>query len=183
MKALPKHAIALMLAATAGPAFAQPESAERPCVNRHEMRTLVAFALPLAIEGVSQKCTPRLGPDAYLSRSGTRLANRYRREAPADWADARPIFERISGKNLGPADPLNQSFERQLAEHMIADMVANAVHPRDCDKIDLAIELAAPLHADDIATVSSLLVSVVERAEEDRDGERKLPFNICRMRD
>ena len=137
-----KRALLALLALSAG----QAEAARPACVEPRDMRTLIAVALPDAIEGLAEQCASALSADAFLPNEGKALAERYRHEAPVDPARARHAIEAATGQNLSSF--ASDDTVINLARQFIGDQIAHHVPVRDCATADGIVALAAPLRAD-----------------------------------
>ncbi len=150
-------------------------AAERPaCIAPHDMRTLVRIALPDAVEGLAERCTPALPASAFLPSEGRALAARYREEAPVDPARARAAIQAATGQDLSSfasSDTID-TIARQLISQQIAQRLALG----DCREADMLVKLAAPLHASDMAEAIVLLLKMAP------EGKIK-GLAICHHRD
>lgn len=139
------RALLALLALSAG----QAEAARPACVEPRDMRTLIAVALPDAVEGLADHCAAALPADAFLPNEGKALADRYRHEAPVDPARARHAIEAATGQDL--SDFASDDTVTNLARQFVGDQIAHHVPARDCATADGMIALAAPLRADAMA--------------------------------
>lgn len=134
----------------------QAEAARPACVEPHDMRTVIAVALPEALEGLADRCKAALSADAFLPNEGSALAARYRREAPVDPAKARQAIQAATGQDLSSF--ASDDTVTNLARQFIRDQIAHHVPMRDCATADSMVALAAPLRAD--AMVEALLLAL-----------------------
>lgn len=137
--------IAALLALAATTAQATPPA----CVKRGDVRTLIRVALPSAVEALAARCKATLPPDAFLTSQGAALAERYRRQAPADPARARAAIEAATGHDL--SNFADDDTVVTLAHDFIANAIQRRIKTSDCDMIDEMVTLAAPLRADAMA--------------------------------
>lgn len=165
------------LAATLATALllAAPATAAPPCLPRADAQAIVGWALPALVESAARRCAPSLGADAYLPRSGTALAQRWRATSTADPARARAALGRITGAALPGA--IGQALAQQVDESAIADALLDQVVPKECARLDRAIGLVAPLPEPAVAGLVTLIVEIA--ADSDR---AELPFRICAAR-
>ncbi len=147
-----KGALIAFIALAAG----QAEAARPACVTPHDMRTLIAVALPDAVEGLADRCKGALPPSAFLPSQGASLAARYRREAPVDPAKARRAIEAATGQDLSSL--ASDDTVTLLARQFVGDQIARHVRTGDCRTVDGMVALAAPLHAD--AMAEAILVAL-----------------------
>lgn len=154
---------------------AQAAEAARPaCIEPGDMRTLIAIALPDAIEGLTGRCAPALPPDAFLPSEGSALAARYRHEAPVDPVRARRAIEAATGQDLSSF--ASDDTVTNLARTIIGQQITQHVSMRDCSTIDGVVALAAPLRAK--AMVEAVLLALQVAGPEQTKG-----LAICRPKD
>ncbi|MFD1950530.1 hypothetical protein ACFSGX_07090 [Sphingomonas arantia] len=162
-----KTPVALLLAATlAGPALAQSD-----CLTEAEGRSVVAYALPAAIEATAARCRPALPAAAWLNRGGASLAARYRRDGGGNADAALPVFEKLSGQQV--PDMLDPSTVTNIVEKLIFDRIGTAVATRDCAAVSRIAEQISPLP---IGNVAALLVGLVQL---DRSLSSRTGISIC----
>ncbi len=149
-----KRALLALLALGAG----QAEAARPACVEPRDMRTLIAVALPNAVEGLAERCRSVLPADAFLPNEGSELAARYRREAPVDPARARRAIEAATGQDLSSF--ASDDTVINLARQFIGDQIEHHVPTRDCPTVDGMVALAAPLRGDAMVEVILLALEV-----------------------
>jgi hypothetical protein len=147
-------ALAAMLAGAA--LVSAPASAA--CLTQDDARTLLAVALPDAIEGLAARCGPVLPTGAFLPTEGKRLADRYRREAPADPARARHAIQAASGQDLSFL--ADDDTVTRLAHDYVEKAIRGRVSTNDCPTVDSLVALAAPLRADAMAEAILLALQV-----------------------
>jgi hypothetical protein len=162
-------AIALSLLGT------QAAQAERPpCIAPHDARTLIRIALPDAIDGLVDRCKAALPADAFLPNEGAGLAQRFRREAPVDPAQARQAIQAATGQDLSSL--ASDETVTTLARQFVGQQIADHVPPRNCKSIDSMVELAAPLRAN--AMSEAILLALEVAGPEQTKG-----LAICRPKD
>lgn len=166
-----KTALAALLALGMGQAA---EAARPACIERSDMRTLIAVALPDAIEGLAERCSPALPADAFLPNEGKGLATRYRHEMPADPARARRAIEAATGQDLSSF--ASDDTVINLARTIVGQQINDHVSIRDCGTIDNVVALAAPLKAH--AMVEAILLALQVAGPEQTKG-----LAICRPND
>jgi hypothetical protein len=155
--------------------MAQAVEAARPaCIERGDMRTLIAVALPDAIEGLATRCSSALPPDAFLPNEGAGLAARYRHETPVDPVRARHAIEAATGQDLSSF--ASDDTVTNLARTFVGQQINDHVSLRDCGTIDNVISLAAPLKAH--AMVEAIVLALQVAGPEQTKG-----LAICRPKD
>ncbi len=155
--------------------IAQAGKAARPaCIEPGDMRTLIAVALPDAVEGLVERCSPALPADAFLPNEGRGLAARYRHEMPADPAKARHAIEAATGQDLSSF--ASDDTVTSLARTFVGQQITNHVSIRDCGTVDSIMAIAAPLKAH--AMVEAILLALQVAGPEQTKG-----LAICRPKD
>ncbi len=147
-----KRALLALLALGAG----QAQAARPACVDPRDMRTLIAVALPDAVEALADRCRSVLPTDAFLPNEGAELAARYRQEAPVDPARARHAIEAATGQDLSIF--ASNDTVTNLARQFIGDQITHHVPTQDCATADGMVALAAPLRAD--AMIEAILLAL-----------------------
>lgn len=148
--------------------------AQAACLTTDDARTLLAVALPDAIEGLAARCGPSLPAGAFLPNEGAALAARYRREAPADPSRARHAIEVASGQDLSFL--ASDDTVTRLAHDYVAKAIRARVSAQDCPAIDSLVALAAPLRAD--AMAEAILLGLQLAGPQASPG-----FALCRPED
>lgn len=159
----------VMLASFLALVPAAASAAEPPCLTHDEATALLAYALPQAISGAAKRCTPVLPPDAYLRRKGGALAARYAGQKDKYWPTAKPAFLKTlgtGGDDMGKVTrTLPDETLRQLADVFVEGYVSQKIAPKSCDKLDVAIDLLAPLPPENTAGLIALTLEVASAAE------------------
>lgn len=149
------------------------------CLTEAEARSVVAYALPAAVEAAAARCRPVLPSGAWLNRGAAGMAQRYRREGGGNAAAALPVLEKFSGQSM--PDFLDPETASTMVQGLIADRVGAAVPTRDCAAISRIAEQISPLP---IGNVTSLLVALVQldRGATSRTGIRLCPAPAAGVR-
>ena len=162
-------ATALLMAA---PGIAQ--AAETPCLSASEFSSLAGYSLPSVINGTAQRCSPALGPDAYLSRSGRQLASRYAERKDASWPGAKAAFLKLSASKNDDAAKLIRSMPdtslQQMIDAVMEGMVSQQIPQDHCGTIDSAIRLLAPLPPANTAELIALMVGLGAKSGKGKVG-------------
>ncbi|KHK91518.1 hypothetical protein [Novosphingobium malaysiense] len=155
-------AIAALLSAAPGLASA----AEPICLTRTEATSLLAYALPQAIEGTSKRCAQVLPADAFLRRHGGELAARYSVQKARYWPKAKPAFLKALGTDAADTvRSLPDETTQQLANTFVEGFVSQRIALKTCDELDLAIDLLSPLPPENTAGLIALTMEVASEAE------------------
>lgn len=148
------------------PGFAS--AAEPVCLTRAEATSLVAYALPQAINGTAKRCAPVLPANAFLRQEGGALAARYAGQKDKYWVRAKPAFLKTLGTRDGEAastlGKLPDDTMRQLADVFVEGFVAQKIALKSCNKLDLAIDLLSPLPPENTAGLIALTMDVASTA-------------------
>jgi hypothetical protein len=139
------------------------------CLERKQAETLVAFALPVLIDGVGTKCRASLPANAPLA--GSSPGARYRADANAAWPAAQATLDRVAS-NLIP-DFMTEEVKRTVIEQAVAAALVEKVAVQDCVTIDQALTALAPLPGRNIAQAVVIAYDLFSRSRED------LPFRLC----
>ena len=165
-----KRALLALIALGAG----QAEAARPACVEPRDMRTVIAVALPEAVEGLADHCMAALSGDAFLPNNGALLAARYRHEMPVDPAKARQAIQSATGQDLSSF--ASDDTVTNLAGQFIRDQIDHHVPMRDCGAADDMVALAAPLRAD--AMVEAILLALEIAGADQMKG-----LAVCQPKD
>jgi len=147
-----KTALIALLVLAAG----QAEAALPSCIAPHDMRTLIAIALPDAVEGLAERCKGALPPDAFLPTQGANLAARYRHEAPVDPARIGRAIQDVTGQDL--SNFASDDTVLMIARQFVSDQITRHVRTGDCRTVDGMVAAAAPLHAE--AMTDAILLAI-----------------------
>ena len=144
-------------------------AAEPICLTQAEATSLVAYALPQAINGTAKRCSAVLPAGAFLRQHGSELATRYAGQKDKYWPQAKPAFIKTLGADGGDAANLTRSLPddslRQLADVFVEGLVSQRIALKSCDKLDLAIDLLSPLPPENTAGLIALTMEVASTAE------------------
>lgn len=168
----PALLIAMLLAA---PSWAQSPD----CLTEAEARSVVAYALPAAIDAAAARCRPVLPAAAWLNRGAASLSQRYRREGGGNAAAALPVFERLSGQRI--PDFLDPDTASTVVESLIVERTGAALATHDCAAVSRIAEQISPLP---VGNVAALLVALVQldRGTTSRTGIRICPAAAAGVR-
>lgn len=170
----------LALALTALTAATAARAAE-PCLTENEMNQLLLFALPEVLDGASSACKPTLGAGSFLVQDNGALIGRYREAQGPAWPVAREAMMKIPGftgedhKMQKTMRSLPDDAIKPMISGIVRQMVAQGVKPADCATIDQAARLLAPLPAENMAGLFTLIVRKVDHPT----GNRKSRLPLC----
>ncbi|MEZ5692282.1 MAG: hypothetical protein R3D99_00210 [Altererythrobacter sp.] len=143
------------------------QAAEPACLTKGEFSALAAYAMPSVIEGSTKRCSPSLGPDAYLTKNGTPLAKRYAARKDASWPQAKTAFFKFSQKKGDKSAEFMRQLPddslKQIVDTVLEGMTSQEIPLEDCGTIDEFARLIAPLPAQNTAELLTLLVGLTSK--------------------
>lgn len=162
---------------TALPGVAQAAQ-EAPCLTPAEFSALSSYALPSLITGVAARCTTTLPANAYLTRSGAQLSQRYAARKQAAWPGARAAFLKVSGGNAEVSQLFTAMPDEALqpmVDGLISGMIGQKLPTERCGSIDRLASLLAPLPPENTVELIALAVGLGSKSGKGRVGQ----FSIC----
>ena len=168
--------------AVAALAFAMPAQAAQPagapaCLSQADLRAMAAYALPSALEGVIERCSPTMAAGGYLRRQGPGLVSRYAAGKQAAWPAAKGALLQFAGdKDAQAADAIDDLPDQAIqpfVDAMIAGMVGGQLKPEQCGLAERLMRLLAPLPPENTAELLGLLVQL---GAKDKKGPGNLTF-------
>jgi len=166
-----RTSVAALAAFCATAASSAPPKAPEPCLSRAEAVGFISWAMPGLISGVVGRCRPLLPGDAYLTRSGDDLANRYRANSAAAWPTARSAIGKISGGSIPTT--LGDDTVRTLAEAGITAALTGKIKASHCGMVNRILEVLAPLPAANMSGLITVLIEIGSRTKQNSN------FTIC----
>ncbi|KQM13046.1 hypothetical protein [Novosphingobium sp. Leaf2] len=144
-------------------------AAEPVCLTKAEATSLVAYALPQAINGTAKRCAASLPATAFLRTRGPALAARYAGQKDRYWPRAKPALLRtLAAQDAGSARTmasLPDESLRQIADVFVEGFVSQRIAVRSCKSLDLAIDLLSPLPPENTAGLIALTLDVAGSAD------------------
>lgn len=170
-----------MTIAVPGAAMAQAAS---QCLTPKEAQGLITFALPDIIVAVSGKCAPPLGPDGYLTRSGTDLANRYRTAAAPSWPSAKLALRKFANADAALFDNMPDDAIKGFFGAGVATTIVKDVKPAQCGDIDRVMKVLSPLPPENMSQLVGIVLEMSARPPAQATAAKvtakaKAPFSIC----
>lgn len=161
MKGIATIAAAVLVSAPGIASAAQPV-----CLSQTEATSLLAYALPQAIDGTAKRCASVLPANAFLRQHGGDLAARYAGQKDKYWPQAKLAFLKAAGDDAASTlRRLPDDTTRQLADTFVEGFVAQRIALKSCDALDLAIDLLSPLPPENTAGLIALTMKVASNAE------------------
>lgn len=165
------------LATAALPGIAQ--AADASCLTAGELASVSTYAMPSVINGAAQGCASALPAEAYLRRDGGQLANRYAERRNAAWPGAKAVLLRIAANgDAGRADmvrTLPDASLRPLIDGLISQQIEQKIPAARCFSISRALQLLAPLPADNTAELIALALGLTANTSTRKLG----PLTLC----
>lgn len=144
-------------------------AAEPVCLTKSEATSLIAYALPQAINGTAKRCAATLPADSYLRRHGAELASRYGAQKDKYWPQARPALMKALSAKGGNTTDLTRNLPdeslRQLADVFVEGFVEQRIATKSCGKLDVAIDLLSPLPPENTAGLIALTIEVASATD------------------
>lgn len=178
MRHLHKPVVALALGALLIAGTAQ--AAVEPCMTNAELDQLLLFSLADVVDGAAGACRPSLAADAFLVSDGPALVQRYRAAQPGAWPMARKAMMKMpgvggdEGKGNAMMATLPDDALKPFVSGMVRQMVTTSVKPKDCARVDQVVRLLAPLPAENMAGLFTLIIGMVDHPTPDRKA--RLPL-------
>lgn len=147
------------------------QAAEPVCMTRAEVNSVVAYALPVALEPVMTTCKQHLAPDAYLLVGGRQIAANLAAKKADHWQSAKAAVTRVwgGGKLLDmPDDALQATLATKVAQE-----INGKIKPRACKDISAISARLSPLSPDEMVALASEIIIVAVR------GRGKAGADIC----
>ncbi|HVR89648.1 MAG TPA: hypothetical protein VHG29_00960 [Novosphingobium sp.] len=151
---------------------------EAPCLTPAEFTALSSYALPSLITGAAERCTAVLPGNAYLTRSGAQLAQRYAARKSAAWPGAKAAFLKVSGGNAEVSQLFTAMPDEALqpmVDGLISGMIGQKLPTERCGSIDRLASLLAPLPPENTAELIGLAVGLGSKSGKGKVGQ----FSIC----
>ena len=165
------------LAAAALPSVVR--AADVSCLTAREFAAVSAYAMPSVISGAAQGCVSALPADAYLRRDGGQLAGRYAANRSAAWPAAKvALLKVVAGGDASRASmvrALPDESLRPLVDTLISQQIEQQVPAARCTTISRALQLIAPLPADNAAELVSLILGLAANTSARKLG----PLTLC----
>lgn len=148
------------------------------CITQDQAASLVTFALPTLVQGLAQRCSQVLPPNAYLVANAQALADRYQGDADAAWPVTRRtiggFFETLLGQPMPPE--MNGDLLRVLVEPMLGKLLARQISTSDCATVDMAVSAAAPLPGRNVGKLAAMAAMIADKKDKGIAGV----LHLCR---
>lgn len=173
------QALAAAAAFVAMPGLASAQTAKQ-CLTPKEAQSLISFALPDIITSVSAKCTPSLGTEGYLSRSGKDLSDRYRAAAGPSWPVAKTALKKFIDTDMSLFDSMPDDALKGFFGAGVATTIVKDIRPEQCGDIDRVVRVLAPLPPENMSQLVGLVLEIGARPKAQAAAQKaKAPFSIC----
>lgn len=155
------------------PAQAAQEAAQ-PCLSAADVQALAVYALPSAMDGLIERCSPQLAADGFLRRQGPALVASYKRGKQAAWPRARRALLQVASekdpKSIDLIATMPDEALQPFVESMIGGMVATQLKPEQCGAAERVVRLLAPLPAANMAELAGLLFQLGATGKQKAGG-------------
>jgi len=145
-----------------------------PCLSPAEAHSLVTYTLPDIITGLINHCRPHIPATAWLVTGAPSVVPTYRAAANGSWPTARKAAEKLSTAAF-MVRLLPDSVVQATMRAMISKGVADSVKPADCGFVDRAMEQVAPLPAQNMTNLITLMIEI----DNAKAKNRKPAITIC----
>ncbi|MFM5908538.1 MAG: hypothetical protein ACKOPO_13290 [Novosphingobium sp.] len=144
------------------------------CFKRDEVRSIVAFLMPVALDPAIKTCKAHLAPDSYLLTGGQQLQEALAKNKDTEWSKAKTAFLRVfdDGTRKMPDMPdelMRSMFEAKFGSEILGNMSAD-----DCKDFSNIAARLAPLSSDGLIDLVAEIGMVALRSDKKARG-----FNIC----
>jgi len=167
--------LALALVALALPAQASAAAVEQSCVTPAEGQALITSFLPDLIRTATNTCRTSLPADAFLVRSGSALADRYKTVADQAWKTTRPVLGKLVGKDMSVFSRLDDETVRKVFASGVAEKMEGTIKAKDCATVSGVLEALEPLPP---ANMSKLIAVIFEGMGRDKK-QGSGGFQVC----
>jgi len=174
--------------ALAGAAFAFPaqalaaQAAQAQCLAPAEVRALTSFAMPSALTGLIDHCTPTVGTRSFMATQGRSLVATYAARKAEAWPLARKAFFRVAAGQGDQKDvtaamqQMPDSALQPFVEGMIGGVIGAKLEPGQCVLADKLMRLLAPLPPENTA---ELVGTIFELAGADKKA-KPAGLTVCK---
>lgn len=155
------------LAALAIPGVAAAQ--EKPRLSEAEATAVARYAMPLVLEGFSEKCAASLDPTGYFGRDRSALMTRFSDNARGSFPAAKGALLKLVSTDDDTAflRDLPDDAMEPLARAFVPRMVADKIEAESCGDIERAMELLAPLPAENMTAIVGLFVARMTEPKDD----------------
>lgn len=160
-----KYTAGALALVSAGQLQAAQTAAAATCLNREEVRGLVAYVLPEAVDATLTTCSPKLGADSFLIRRGPDLAKALRTGKDAAWPAARTAFFKFGGDHGAALAQLKDATVRTMVDDVMSQKLIQAIKPAICGDVERILAPLEPLPTDNLVAFVSAIVSVAARKD------------------
>ncbi len=155
------------------------QAADTACLTAREFAAVSAYVMPSVISGVAEGCAGALPADSYLRRDGNQLASRYAEHQNAAWPGAKSALLKIAASGEASRADMVRSLPdaslRPLVDTLISQQIGQKVPAARCSTISRALQLLAPLPADNAAELVSLILGLAANTSARKLG----PLTLC----
>lgn len=148
-------------------------AADTPCLTPREATAVATYAMPSMIAGTTQRCGKALGSDSYLSREGTKLAEKYAARKGVAWPEAKAALLRVGAGNqmVDAVKNLPDATVQPVVDTLVTSLVVEHIPVDRCKPIDRALWLLSPLPPENTAELIALSLGIMAQGQNPRIGK------------
>ena len=141
-----------------------------PCMTPAELRGMVAYILPSAMNSLVERCRPALPASASLLARGGQLVSEFEAGRGAAFPLARKAFAKFSdnGDKNTTAIMLTMPDEtlRPIVDDTLATKLIGSIAVKDCADIDQVFATLVPLPASNFIDLITQVVTIGARGDK-----------------
>lgn len=117
-----------------------------PCLEKPELRGMIAYFLPNVLREVSTNCTPHLPAESYLRTGLSRTIEELEGAKAASWPVAKAAFLKLGDpKDSKKMAALRDSELRPIVDGVMTEKIKIPVTASTCGEVNDIAETLAPL--------------------------------------
>lgn len=158
--------------------LAQASATNAACLTEPQFNAVARFLAPDLIRAAADKCSPLLPANAYIRRSGTALADRYRPGAANAWPEVKAAMN--SQPDLKLFAMMDERTVRGLIVPMLADGLSKEkISVNDCAAADEIASNLDPLPPENFIALITAIVRLDKGRPPKTPGGKPRPPVIC----
>ncbi|MFM5931177.1 MAG: hypothetical protein ACKOPQ_09735 [Novosphingobium sp.] len=155
--------------------FSSAQAAEpAACFKRDEVRSIVAFLMPVALDPAIKSCKAHLASDSYLLTGGQQLQDSLAKNKDAEWSKAKTAFLRVFDDGARKMPDMPDELLRTMLEAKFGSEILGKMSADDCKDFSNIAARLAPLSPDALVDLVAEIGVVALRSDKKARG-----FNIC----
>ncbi len=155
---------------------AQVAHAQAACVDQADLSDAAIYAMPLVSRALDLTCANELSPDGFWATEGAAFTAKFAGLQESSWPGMSRMFGVFMDKTmakeggeanplaglLNPGDPESMSVFRPLIDAVLVEQIAGSIKPADCQKVERAMALVAPLPPENIGGLVSFIADMAD---------------------